>query len=89
VIDRATAGDPPHDANAPRRDEIGGNLLDRVLVAADDDRRRVDVEEQEVVAGHLVPENVLLECEVEVSVGMPAVVDEDHGAKGVTLSATP
>ena len=59
-------------------DDVGVDLLDGVLVAADDDRRRVDVEEQQVVVRHLGAEDVLLEREIEARVGDVAVVDEEH-----------
>ena len=52
-----------------------------VLVAPDDDRRCIDVEEQEVVVLDPVAEDVFLEREIEPRVGDAAVVDEEHEEK--------
>ena len=79
MIDRTAAGDPADHGDVARRHDVGVDLLDRVLVAADDDRARIDVEEQHVLVRRFVSEDVLLEREVEPGVGDAEVVDEEHG----------
>jgi len=78
VVDGSAPRDATHDANAARRHDVGVDLLDRVLVPADDDGRRIDVEEEQVVVAHAVPQDVLLEREVELRVGDAGVVDVEH-----------
>ena len=78
VVDRAAARHAPHDANAARIYQVGVDLFDGVLVAPDDDRGRIDVEEQEVIVRHLVAEDVLLERQIEARVCGATIVDEEH-----------
>src|SRR5690606_25083888 len=76
MIHGAAAGDPPHHMDAALLHQPGLDLLDGILVPADDDRRLVDVEEAALLAGIPVAEHVLLEREVEARIGDAAVVDE-------------
>ena len=78
VVHCTAAGHATHDANAARVNDIGVDLLDRVLIASDDDRGRVDVEEQQVIVPHSVAEYVLLERQIESRVGNPTIVDKEH-----------
>jgi hypothetical protein len=76
VIDSSAAGDASDDGDPALGDDVGIDLFYCILVAADDDRRRVDIEEDAVFVSELLAEDIFFEREVDACVRDSLVVYE-------------
>src|SRR5690606_15914340 len=79
VVYGPAPGQAPHYVDAFGIHVLPVDLLHGVLVAPDDDRGLVDVEEENVFAGGDIAQQVFLQGQVDGRIGYVFVIDKDHG----------